>query len=61
MWGNAVRGGGTYKNPMRLSMWDGPMKSVKYMWVNIRCSLLLRIKFKESILPSSFYGKLPDY
>ena len=31
MWGNAVRGGGTFKNLMRLSMQDGPMKTVENM------------------------------
>ena len=35
IWGNAVRGGGTCKNPARLSMKDGPMETVEYMWVNI--------------------------
>ena len=39
MWGNAVRGGGTCKNPVRLSMYDDPMGTVEYMWVNIRCML----------------------
>ena len=24
------------KNPLRLSMLDGPMETVEYMWVNIR-------------------------
>ena len=37
MWGNAVRGRGACENPMRLPMQDGPMETVKHMWVNIWC------------------------
>ena len=35
MWGNAVRTEGTCKNYVRLSMQDGPMETVEYMWVSI--------------------------
>ena len=64
MWENAVRVGGTCKNSMRFSMYDGPMETVEYMWVNIRCMLIVPAKILElegSISPSSFYGQLPDY
>ena len=30
-----VGGGGACKNPVRLSMYDDPMETVEYMWVNI--------------------------
>ena len=36
---NAVWGGGTFKNPVRFSMHDGPMENVEYMLVNIWCML----------------------
>ena len=61
MWGNAVIGGGTCKNPMRLSIQDGPMEAVEYMYVNIWCMLIAPAKIlerEESISPSSFYGEL---
>ena len=29
--------GGTFKNPVRLSMYDDPMETIEYMWVNIWC------------------------
>ena len=64
IWGNVIRGEGTFKNPVRLSMWDGPIEIVEYMWVNIRCILIVLVKIPEcegSVLPSSFYGQLPDY
>ena len=32
-------GGGACENPTRLSMYDGPMETVKYMCVNIWCML----------------------
>ena len=35
MWGNAVRAEVTCKNSVRLSMQDGPMETVEYMWVSI--------------------------
>ena len=37
--GNIVSGGGACENPVRLSMHDGPMETVKYAWVNIWCML----------------------
>ena len=62
--GNAVRGGGTCKNPVRLSMLYRPMETVEYMWVSIRCVLVALAKIPEcegSISPSSFYGQLANY
>ena len=47
MWENAVRGGGTCKNPVRLSTQDGPMETVEYMWVNIQCMLIALAKIPE--------------
>ena len=32
-------GEGTCENPVRLSMYDGAMEAVDYMWVNIWCML----------------------
>ena len=32
-----LKGGGACENPVRLSMYDGPMETVKYMCVNIWC------------------------
>ena len=32
-------GGRACENPMRLPMYDGPMETVKYRWVNIWCVL----------------------
>ena len=32
-------GGGACENPVRHSMYDGPMETVKYMYVNIWCML----------------------
>ena len=40
MLGNAARGGGACKNPVRLSMQDGPTETVNYMWVNTISSYL---------------------
>ena len=37
--GNVVWGRGACENLVRLSMDDGPMETVKYMWVNIWCML----------------------
>ena len=31
--------GGVFENPLRLSICDGPMQTVKYMCVNIWCTL----------------------
>ena len=31
---------GTCKNPVGLSMYDGHMEAVEYMWVNIWCMLV---------------------
>ena len=39
MWGNASWGGETHKNPKSLSMYDGPIQTDEYMWVNICCML----------------------
>ena len=39
MWENAIWGGGTCKNTMRLSIYDGPLDTVKYTWVIIWCML----------------------
>ena len=64
IWGNAVRGGGTCKNPARLSMKDGPMETVEYMCVNIWWMFIAPAKILEyegSISLSSFYGQLLDY
>ena len=47
MWGNAVRVGGTCKHPVRLSIQDGPMKTVEYMWVSIQCMLIAPAKILE--------------
>ena len=61
---NAVREGGTCKNPVRFSMQDGPMETVEYMWVNNWCMLIAPSKIrvcKGSISPSNFYGQLPGY
>ena len=35
MWGNVGIGGRSFKNPVRLSMYDGPTETVKYMLLNI--------------------------
>ena len=35
MWGNAVWRGRACENPMELSMYEGPMETVEYIWVNI--------------------------
>ena len=41
MWGSTVSvdegggGGGAYDNPVGLSMFDGLIETVKYIWVNI--------------------------
>ena len=37
MWGNTVWGGGACENPVEFSMYDGPMETVQYMWVNSAC------------------------
>ena len=47
MWGNAVRGRGTCKHPVRLSIQDGPMETVEYMWVSIQCMLIAPAKIPE--------------
>ena len=62
--GEHVRGRGTFRNPVRLSMYDGPTETAEYMWVNIRYMLISPAKIPEcdgSISPSSFYGQLPNY
>ena len=33
------RGGGACENPVGLSMYDGPMETAEYIWVNIWCML----------------------
>ena len=35
MSGNAIWGGGAGENFVRLSIYAGPMETVKYTWVNI--------------------------
>ena len=63
MWGNAVRAEGTCKNSVRLSMQDGPMETVEYMWVSISCLLIASAKTPEcegSISATSFDGLLPN-
>ena len=45
-------------------MYDGPMETVEYMWLNIRCMPIAPAKIPEyegSISPSSFYRQLPGY
>ena len=44
-------------------MYDGPMETFEYMWVNIRCMLIAPAKIAErkGSITSSFYGQLPDY
>ena len=37
--GKLFRGGGAYKNPVRLSMSDGPMETVEYARVNMWCMI----------------------
>ena len=37
--GNAARREGACENSVGLSMYDGPMGTVEYMWVNIWCML----------------------
>ena len=47
--------------PMRLSIQNGPIETVEYICVNIRCMLVAPAKILEregSISPSSFYGEL---
>ena len=64
MWGNVVRERRTRKIPVRHSMYDGPMETVEYMWLNIRCMPIAPAKIPEyegSISPSSFYRQLPGY
>ena len=39
MSGNAVREVGTCKHLGKLSIQDGPLETVEYMWVNIQCML----------------------
>ena len=46
MWGNTVWGRGdegTCQNPVRLSIYDGAMEAVDYMWVNIWCMLQAKL------------------
>ena len=47
MWGKAVWGGGACENPVRLSMYDGLMKTVKYRCVNIWCLLDWIVRLAE--------------
>ena len=47
MWGNVIRGGGTCKNPVRLSIQDGPMETVAYIWASIQCMLIAPDKIPE--------------
>ena len=42
-----VRGGGTCKHPVRLSIQDGPMEAIEYMWVSIQCMLIAPAKIPE--------------
>ena len=46
MWGDALRRGGTCKNPMRLyvGLSYENCRTVEYMWVNIRCMLIALAK-----------------
>ena len=37
--GKLLRGGGAYKNPVRLSMSDGPMETIEYTRVNVWCMI----------------------
>ena len=37
MWGNTVWGRSASENHMGLSMYDGAMETVEYMWVTIWC------------------------
>ena len=46
MWGNTVWGRGdegTCQNPVRLSIYDGAMEAVDYIWVNIWCMLQAKL------------------
>ena len=64
MWRDVFRRRGTCRNHVRLSMYDDPMETVEYVWVNIRCMLIAPPKIlerEENIPPSSFYWELPDY
>ena len=47
MWGNAVLGGVACENPLRLSMYDGPMETAKYKCVNIWCILDWIVRLRE--------------
>ena len=54
--GNAVRGQGRCKNPVRLSMYDGPVETVEYMWMNIPCMLDWIIGFGQKTAEIHFLG-----
>ena len=56
MWGNAVRGGGTCKSPVRLSMYNGPMETVECKWVNIWSMLDWIIGFGHKTAEIHFLG-----
>ena len=56
MWEKAVRGRGMCKNPVRLSMYDGPTETVEYMWVNILRMLNWIIRFGHKTAERHFLG-----
>ena len=51
MQGNFVLGGWVYENPIGLSMYDGPMETFEYIWVNIWCILDKIIGFCHRVDP----------
>ena len=56
IWGNAISGGGAYENPVGLSMYDGPIKTVEYMLVNIWCMLDWIVGFCYKTAETHFLG-----
>ena len=49
MWGNIIWGGGACENPVRLSMYDSPMETAKYMCENIWCMLDWIVALAETL------------
>ena len=49
MQGNVVWGGVVCENPVGLSMYDGSIETVEYIWVNIWCMLHWIIGFCHTV------------
>ena len=46
---NVIWGGGVCENPVGLSMYDGLMETIEYIWVNIWRMLELIIGFRHTV------------